>query len=68
MFTTFAHYFCFESTVKQKGRNFETTEDEMKAFLRINFIMVINKLPSMEDYWSTGKCIGKEKIQNQSRT
>ena len=35
----------------QKGRNFETTEGEMKAFLGINFIMGINKLPSLEDYW-----------------
>ena len=35
----------------QKGRSFETTEDEMKAFLGINFIMGINKLPSLGDYW-----------------
>ena len=48
----------------QKGSNFETTEDEMKAFLGINFIMDINKLPSLEDYLSTDKCIGNEKIQN----
>ena len=48
----------------QKSRNFETMEDEMKAFLGINFIMGINKLPSLEDYWSTNKCIGNEKIQN----
>ena len=48
----------------QKGRNFETTEDEMKTFLGINFIMGISKLPSLEDYWSTGKCIRNEKIQN----
>ena len=48
----------------QKGCNFETTEDEMKAFLGINFIMGINKLPSLEDYWSTDKCIGNGKIQN----
>ena len=48
----------------QKGRNFETTEDEMKAFLGINFIMGISKLPFLEDCWSTGKCIGNEKIQN----
>ena len=48
----------------QKSRNFETMEDEMKAFLGINFIMGINKLPSLEDYWSTDKCIGNEKIQN----
>ena len=48
----------------QKGHNFETTEDEMKVFLGINFIMCINNLPSLEDYWSTDKCIGNEKIQN----
>ena len=48
----------------QKGRNFETTEDEMRAFLGINFIIGINKLPSLEDYWSSDKCIGNEKIQN----
>ena len=47
-----------------KGCNFETTEDKMKAILGINFIMGINKLPSLEDYWSPGKCIGDEKIQN----
>ena len=48
----------------QKGHNFETMEDEMKAFLGINFTMDINKLPSLEDYWSTDKCIVNEKIQN----
>ena len=49
---------------RQKGRNFETTEDEMKEFLGINFIIGINKLPSLEAYWSTDKCIRNEKIQN----
>ena len=49
---------------KQKGYNFEITEDEMKTFPRINFIISINKLPSLEDYWSTDKCIRNEKIQN----
>ena len=48
----------------QKGRNIETTEDEMKAFFGINFVMGINKLPSLEGYWSTDKCIGNKKIQN----
>ena len=38
---------------KQKGCNFETTQDKMKAFVGINFIMGINKLPSLEDYWLT---------------
>ena len=36
----------------------------MKAFLEIKFVMRINKLLSLEDYWSTNKCIGNEKIQN----
>ena len=48
----------------QKGHNFETTEDEIKAFVGTSFIMGINKLPSSEDYWSTDKCIENEKIQN----
>ena len=48
----------------QKGHNFETTESEMKASLGINFIMGINKLSFLEDYWSTDKCIRNEKIQN----
>ena len=48
----------------QKGLNFETVKNEMKAFLGVNFIMGINKLPSLEDYQSTDKCIGNEKIQN----
>ena len=41
----------------QKGHNFETKKDELKAFLGINLIMGINKLPSLEDYWSTSKFI-----------
>ena len=48
----------------QKGHNFETTVDKMKVLLGINFIVGINKLPSLEDYWSTDKCIENEKFQN----
>ena len=47
-----------------KGRNFETTEDEMKAFFGINFIMSINKLSSLVYYWTTDKFIENEMIQN----
>ena len=39
-------------------------EDEMKTFLGVNFVMGINKLSSLEDYWSTEKCIGNENVQN----
>ena len=48
----------------QKGLNFEAVKNGIKAFLRINFIMSINKLPSLEDYWSTDKCIRNRVIQN----
>ena len=48
----------------QNGHNFETTEDEMKALLGIIFFMGINTLPSLEDYWSIGKGIQNEKMQN----
>ena len=37
----------------QNDRNFVTNDVEMKAFLRMNRIMTINKLPSIEHYWST---------------
>ena len=36
----------------------------MKAFLGINFIMGINRLPSFEDCWSTDKYIRNKKIKN----
>ena len=48
----------------QEVCNFQTMEGEMKAFLEKKFVMRINKLPSLEDYWSTNKCIENEKIQN----
>ena len=41
----------------QKVCNSETTEDKMKAFLGINSVMGISKLPSLKDYWSRNKCI-----------
>ena len=42
----------------------QTLEDELKAFLGLDFIMGINKLPFLGDYWSTDKYIRNEKIQN----
>ena len=50
----------------QKGHNFETTEGEMKTSIGINFTLGINKLPSLEDYWSTDKDIENEKIRNDN--
>ena len=36
----------------------------MKTFLGVNFVIGINKLSSLEDYWSTEKCIRNENVQN----
>lgn len=41
----------------EKRLTFETTENEIMAFLGINFIMVINTLPGVEEYWSINKSI-----------
>ena len=35
----------------------------MNVFLGISFIMCIYKLPSLEDYLSTEKCIENDQIQ-----
>lgn len=36
----------------QNGRVFETYNDEIMAFLGINFLMGYHVLPSLDDYWS----------------
>ena len=35
---------------KQNGREFHTNEQEMRSFLEINYIMSINKLPTVKSY------------------
>ena len=49
---------------QQYGCNFYTTSDEMKAFLGINFVMAIIKLPSISHYWDWNNTIGNTGIQN----
>ena len=48
----------------QKGCNFVTNDAEMKAFLGMNSIMSINKLPTMEHYWSTDRFIGNQALRD----
>ena len=48
----------------QNGRNFITNDAEMKALLGMNSIMSINKLPSIEHYWSTENYIGNQEIRD----
>ena len=44
----------------QNGRNFTVTKEELKAYLGINFVMAINKLPKIVWYWRVDNriCIG----------
>ena len=49
---------------QQKGRNFTVDNNELKAFLRINYIMAINKSLTMAEYWRVDNLIGNDVIQN----
>ena len=48
----------------QNGREFHTNKQDVRAFLGINFIMSINKLPTVKSYWEYGQLIGNEGIRN----
>ena len=48
----------------QNGRNFTVTKEELKAFLGINFVMAINKLPTIAEYWRVDNLIGNDGIQD----
>ena len=47
----------------QNGRNFTVTKEELKAFLGINFVMAINKSPTIADYCRVDNLIGNDCIQ-----
>ena len=53
-----------ESNAQQKGRRFQTNEQEMRAFLGINYVMSINKLPTIKSYWECGQYVGNKGICN----
>ena len=48
----------------QNGRSFTATKEELKAFLGINFVMAISKLPTISEYWRVDNLIGNYGIQN----
>ena len=48
----------------QNGRNFTVLKEELKAFLRINFVIAINKLPTIAEYWRVDNLIGNDGVQN----
>ena len=48
----------------QNGRNFTVIKEKLKAFLGTNFVMAINKLPKIAEYWRVDSLIGNDGIQN----
>ena len=52
-----------ERYAEQNGRVYETTIDELAAFLGINILMGINRLPAIKDYWSLEEGLGNPLIQ-----
>ena len=49
---------------QQNGRNFITKAAEMKAFLGMNYIIGVNKLPTIHHYWEYDDYVGNEGIRN----
>ena len=47
-----------ERYAQQNGRVFQMTTEELSAFLGINLLMGIHKLPSVKDYWSVEEGLG----------
>ena len=47
----------------QNGREFHTNKQEMRSFLGINYIMSVNKLPTIKSYWEYGHFIGNGALE-----
>ena len=52
-----------ERYAAQNGGQFQISEEEFCAFLGVNILMGINKLPTMKSYWSVDKGLGNSLIQ-----
>ena len=48
----------------QNGRNFTITKEEIKAFLGMNFVVAMNKLPMIAEYRREDNLIGNDGIQS----
>ena len=56
-----------ERYAAQNGRQFQISEEEFCAFLGVNLLMGINKLPTMKSYWSVDEGLGNSLIQKAMR-
>ena len=48
----------------QNGRNITVTKEELKAFLGQSFLMTINKLPRIVEYWRVDNLVHNDGIHN----
>ena len=56
-----------ERYTAQNGRQFQITEEELCAFLGVNLLMRINKLPTMKSYWSIDEGLGNSLIRKATK-
>ena len=47
----------------QNGREFATNPEEIRAFLAINYIMSISKLPNVKCYWSVDSYLSNDGVR-----
>ena len=52
-----------ERYAAQNGRQFQILEEEFCAFLGVNMLMEINKLPTIKSYWSVDEDLGNLLVQ-----
>ena len=52
-----------ERYTAQNGRQFQISEEEINAFLGVNILMGIQKLPSIKSYWAVDEGLGNPLIQ-----
>ena len=48
----------------KNGRNFTVTKEKLKTFLGSNFVIAINKLPTIAEYWREDNLTSNDDIQN----
>lgn len=48
----------------QNGREFVTSKEEIRAFLGINFIMSVSKLPNLKCYWNVDSFFSNDGVRN----
>ena len=58
-------YICDQTNLYsiQNGREFATNPEEIRAFLGINYIMSISKLPNVKCYWSVDSYLSNHGVR-----